>query len=124
MCLRLHIVTHCSYFVLSLCVVYSIRSAKMLRAAGIPTTIILDAAVGYVIDKVDMVLVGAEGVVENGGLINQIGSYQMAIVAKAANKPFYAVAERYIGQTNQLVRGIYNISLINSYFYTFFSLCG
>ncbi|KAG0213416.1 translation initiation factor eIF-2B subunit alpha [Mortierella sp. GBA30] len=72
-----------------------IRSAKMLRAAGIPTTIILDAAVGYVIDKVDMVLVGAEGVVENGGLINQIGSYQMAIVAKAANKPFYAVAESY-----------------------------
>ncbi|KAF9950642.1 translation initiation factor eIF-2B subunit alpha [Modicella reniformis] len=70
-----------------------IRSAKVLRAAGIPTTIILDAAVGYVIDKVDMVLVGAEGVVENGGLINQIGSYQMAIVAKAANKPFYAVAE-------------------------------
>jgi len=67
-----------------------------LRAAGIPTTIILDAAVGYVIDKVDMVLVGAEGVVENGGLINQIGSYQMAIVAKAANKPFYAVAERYV----------------------------
>ncbi|KAF9438768.1 translation initiation factor eIF-2B subunit alpha [Entomortierella beljakovae] len=72
-----------------------IRSAKVLRAAGIPTTIILDAAVGYVIDKVDMVLVGAEGVVENGGLINQIGSYQMAIVAKAANKPFYAVAESY-----------------------------
>ncbi|KAI1319127.1 translation initiation factor eIF-2B subunit alpha [Mortierella claussenii] len=72
-----------------------IRSAQVLRAAGIPTTIILDAAVGYVIDKVDMVLVGAEGVVENGGLINQIGSYQMAIVAKAANKPFYAVAESY-----------------------------
>ncbi|KAG0327124.1 translation initiation factor eIF-2B subunit alpha [Dissophora globulifera] len=72
-----------------------IQSAKVLRAAGIPTTIILDAAVGYVIDKVDMVLVGAEGVVENGGLINQIGSYQMAIVAKATNKPFYAVAESY-----------------------------
>ncbi|KAF9158686.1 translation initiation factor eIF-2B subunit alpha [Actinomortierella ambigua] len=72
-----------------------IRSAQVLRAAGIPTTIILDAAVGYVMDKVDMVLVGAEGVVENGGLINQIGSYQMAIVAKAANKPFYAVAESY-----------------------------
>lgn len=91
MCLLVHIVTHV-HTMLLLC---RIRSAKVLRAAGIPTTIILDAAVGYVIDKVDMVLVGAEGVVENGGLINQIGSYQMAIVAKAANKPFYAVAERY-----------------------------
>lgn len=78
----------------------------MLRAAGIPTTIILDAAVGYVIDKVDMVLVGAEGVVENGGLINQIGSYQMAIVAKAANKPFYAVAERYATYLRDAVFGI------------------
>lgn len=113
-----------SIFCLSLCAFYSIRSAKVLRAAGIPTTIILDAAVGYVIDKVDMVLVGAEGVVENGGLINQIGSYQMAIVAKAANKPFYAVAERYVRHTS-LVRGIYNVSFINSCFYSFsFFLCG
>jgi len=42
-----------------------------------------------------MVMVGAEGVVENGGIINQIGTYQIAVVAKAANKPFYAVTESY-----------------------------
>jgi translation initiation factor eIF-2B subunit alpha len=45
-------------------------------------------------DKVDMVFVGAEGVVENGGVINQIGTYQIALVAKALGKPVYAVAER------------------------------
>ncbi|RIA87974.1 translation initiation factor eIF-2B subunit alpha [Glomus cerebriforme] len=72
-----------------------IRSTKILRKAGIPATIILDTAVGYVIDKVDAVFVGAEGVVENGGLINAIGTYQLAVVAKAANKPFYAVIESY-----------------------------
>ncbi|KAG9302783.1 hypothetical protein G9A89_009560 [Geosiphon pyriformis] len=72
-----------------------VRSAKILRKAGIPATVILDTAVGYVIDKVDAVFVGAEGVVENGGLINAIGSYQLAIVAKAASKPFYAVIESY-----------------------------
>lgn len=44
----------------------------ILRKSGIPATLILDAAVGYFIEKVDMVLVGAEGVVENGGVINQV----------------------------------------------------
>ncbi|KAJ1977954.1 translation initiation factor eIF-2B subunit alpha [Dimargaris verticillata] len=71
------------------------RTAEKLHQAGIPCTVILDCAVGYVMEKVDFVLVGAEGVVENGGLINQIGTYQLSVVAKAANKPFYAVAESY-----------------------------
>lgn len=48
----------------------------------------------YVMDKVDLVLVGSEAVVESGGLINAVGSNQMAIIAKAANKPVYAMAER------------------------------
>ena len=40
-------------------------------------------------------LVGAEGVVESGGIINKIGTYTMAISAKAMNKPFYVVAESF-----------------------------
>lgn len=55
---------------------------------------VLDSAVAYVMDNVDFVLVGSEAVVESGGLINAVGSHQMAIIAKAANKPFYALAER------------------------------
>ena len=47
-------------------------------------------------DKVDFVLVGSEAVVESGGLINATGSNQIAIIAKHANKPFYALAERYV----------------------------
>jgi len=46
-------------------------------------------------DKVDFVLVGSEAVVESGGLVNAVGSNQIAIIARAANKPFYALAERY-----------------------------
>ncbi|KAG5353937.1 hypothetical protein C0989_011425 [Termitomyces sp. Mn162] len=46
-------------------------------------------------EKVDFVLVGSEAVVESGGLINAVGSNQIAIIAKAANKPFYALAESY-----------------------------
>jgi len=46
-------------------------------------------------DKVDFVLVGSEAVVESGGLVNAVGSNQIAIIARAANKPFYALAESY-----------------------------
>lgn len=42
-----------------------------------------------------MVLVGAEGVVESGGIINKIGTYTMALSARAMNKPFYVVAESF-----------------------------
>ncbi|KAG5715233.1 Translation initiation factor eIF-2B subunit alpha [Termitomyces sp. T112] len=72
-----------------------IKTAEALTAAGIPSTVILDSAVAYVMEKVDFVLVGSEAVVESGGLINAVGSNQIAIIAKAANKPFYALAESY-----------------------------
>jgi translation initiation factor eIF-2B subunit alpha len=72
-----------------------IRTAEELTAAGVPSTVILDSAVAYVMDKVDFVLVGSEAVVESGGLVNAVGSNQIAIIARAANKPFYALAESY-----------------------------
>ncbi|KAI4889384.1 hypothetical protein NFI96_034084 [Prochilodus magdalenae] len=69
--------------------------ADKLRRLNIPVTIVLDAAVGYIMEKVDLVIVGAEGVVESGGIINKIGTYQMAVCSKAHNKPFYVVAESF-----------------------------
>ncbi|XDV19707.1 hypothetical protein PO909_025129 [Leuciscus waleckii] len=69
--------------------------AQKLRKLNIPVTIVLDAAVGYIMEKVDLVIVGAEGVVESGGVINKIGTYQMAVCSKAHNKPFYVVAESF-----------------------------
>lgn len=72
-----------------------LRTYEELTAAGIPCTVVLDSAVSYVMNKVDFVLVGSEAVVESGGLINAVGSNQIAIIAKAANVPFYALAESY-----------------------------
>lgn len=45
--------------------------------------------------RVNLVLVGAEGVVENGGIINKLGSYMVAIAAKEHAIPFYVAAESY-----------------------------
>lgn len=50
----------------------SIQTAEKLGEAGIPTTVILDSAVGYFMEQTDMVIVGAEGVVENGGIVNSV----------------------------------------------------
>ncbi|XP_062874334.1 translation initiation factor eIF-2B subunit alpha [Trichomycterus rosablanca] len=69
--------------------------AEKLQKLNIPVTVVLDAAVGYIMEKVDLVIVGAEGVVESGGIINKIGTYQMAVCSKAHNKPFYVVAESF-----------------------------
>ncbi|ABN66974.2 translation initiation factor eIF-2B alpha subunit (GCN3) [Scheffersomyces stipitis CBS 6054] len=69
--------------------------AKKLREAEIPVEVIVDNAVGYIIHKVDKILVGAEGVAESGGIINHIGSYQIGCLAKVNNKPFYVVTESH-----------------------------
>ncbi|XP_054916594.1 translation initiation factor eIF-2B subunit alpha-like, partial [Poeciliopsis prolifica] len=71
------------------------QMAEALKKLNVPVTVVLDAAVGYVLEKVDLVIVGAEGVVESGGIINKIGTYQMALCSKAHNKPFYVVAESF-----------------------------
>lgn len=68
---------------------------KILNENNIPCTVILDSAVGYIMERVDMILFGAEAVVESGGIINKIGSFQLAVMAKAMNKPVYAAAESY-----------------------------
>lgn len=69
--------------------------ALQLAQAGIPTRLIPDSAVGVTMEAVDMCLVGAEGVMENGGIINKVGTFQIALVAGALQKPFYVAVESY-----------------------------
>ena len=42
-----------------------------------------------------MVMLGAEGVVENGGIISGMGTYQLGVLAKAAGKPVYVCTESH-----------------------------
>ncbi|CAF0956147.1 unnamed protein product [Adineta steineri] len=66
-----------------------------LEAIGIPSICILDASVAYVMEKVTFVLMGAEAVVESGGVINKIGTFNIAIAAHEMNKPFYVASESF-----------------------------
>ena len=71
------------------------KVAEQLIRSGIPCTLVLDSAIAYKMLDIDLVLVGADGVVESGGIINQIGTYQIALVAHALETPFYVAAESY-----------------------------
>ncbi|KAG8825027.1 translation initiation factor eIF-2B subunit alpha [Serendipita sp. 401] len=72
-----------------------IKTHEILTKAEIPCTIILDSAVAYTMDKVDMVMVGCEAVVESGGIVNAIGSCQISMIARVFNKPVHVLAESY-----------------------------
>ncbi|XP_023943571.1 translation initiation factor eIF-2B subunit alpha [Bicyclus anynana] len=71
------------------------RMHKELVAAGIEATLILDSAVGYIMEQVDIVMLGAEGVTESGGIINKIGTYTLAMAALELKKPVYVLTESF-----------------------------
>ena len=58
------------------------KAAKVYADAGIPTTVVLDSAVGYVMERADLVVVGDEGVAENGVIVDKMGTYGMGIAAR------------------------------------------
>ena len=66
-------------------------SAYEMKAYGIPHTVIVDGASGYVMQtrQIDACLVGCDRVAANGDVANKIGTYNLAIVARAHNVPFY-----------------------------------
>merc|ERR1719237_965667 len=51
---------------------------KKLEAEGLNCELVEDMGVGVAMHKADCVLLGAEGVVETGGVVNQLGSYTVA----------------------------------------------
>lgn len=73
----------------------SADNIKALRERDIPVATIPPTAIAYCLDQVTQCFVGAEGVVENGGIISRMGTYQMGMLAKAAGKPFYVVSESH-----------------------------
>jgi len=66
-----------------------------LSGPNIRLTTIDNSEVGYIMETIDLVLVGAEAVVKNGGIINQVGTLSIAICAKEMNKPMYVLAESF-----------------------------
>ncbi|MYD08479.1 MAG: S-methyl-5-thioribose-1-phosphate isomerase [Chloroflexi bacterium] len=69
-------------------------SAWELEQLGVSYDIIPDTAAGYYMQQgeVSIILVGADRVAANGDFANKIGTYQLAVMARAHDIPFYTVA--------------------------------
>jgi methylthioribose-1-phosphate isomerase len=68
-------------------------TAWELVNAGIPVTVVADTAAGAAMagGLVDAVLVGCDRVAANGDTANKIGTYSLAVLARANRIPFYVV---------------------------------
>jgi methylthioribose-1-phosphate isomerase len=68
-------------------------TAWELKRATFDVTIIADNMVAQLMHegKIDKVIVGADNLAQNGDIANKIGTYQIAILAKHFNIPFYVL---------------------------------
>ena len=69
-------------------------TAWELRRDGIPATLITDNAAGSLMARgaIDRVIVGADRVAANGDVANKIGTYTLAVLARAHEIPFLVAA--------------------------------
>jgi methylthioribose-1-phosphate isomerase len=65
-----------------------------LQQLGIPFTLITDNMAAHFMarGKVDLAMVGADRIAANGDTANKIGTYGVAVLARAHELPFYVVA--------------------------------
>jgi methylthioribose-1-phosphate isomerase len=69
-------------------------TAWELHKGGIPLTLITDNMVGHFLKtgKVGAIVTGADRIASNGDTANKIGTYQIAVLARENNVPFYIAA--------------------------------
>ncbi len=69
-------------------------TAWELMQAGVDVTVICDNMAAQVMreGKIQLVLVGADRIAANGDTANKIGTYSLAVLAKAHEIPFYVAA--------------------------------
>jgi methylthioribose-1-phosphate isomerase len=69
-------------------------TAWELHKDGIPVTVLCDGMAGHLFQKraVDVCIVGADRIARNGDVANKIGTYQVAVLARAHEVPFYVAA--------------------------------
>jgi len=66
-------------------------TAWELQQDNIPVTLIADSAAGLLMSRgeIDAVIVGADRVAANGDVVNKIGTYGVAVLARRHDIPFY-----------------------------------
>jgi methylthioribose-1-phosphate isomerase len=69
-------------------------TAWELLRCGVPVTVITDSMAGWAMSNgmVSCVVVGADRIAANGDVANKVGTYSVAVLARAHGVPFYVAA--------------------------------
>jgi translation initiation factor eIF-2B subunit delta len=59
------------------------------------TNLITDSAMGKFIKEIDVMFVGIDSILQDGTIINKIGTYPLAVLASETNKEIYAVGDSF-----------------------------
>ncbi|WP_418285988.1 ribose 1,5-bisphosphate isomerase [Halorubrum sp. DTA46] len=68
-------------------------TAEQLRDIGVPVTLIVDSAARRYLNEVDHVIVGADSIAADGGVINKIGTSGLAVNARERGVPIMTAAQ-------------------------------
>jgi ribose 1,5-bisphosphate isomerase len=70
-----------------------VAAAQALAEAGLDVTLAPDMAMGAFVGEASAVVLGADSIRADGSVVNKVGSYPLALVAREAGVPVYALAE-------------------------------
>lgn len=84
--------------------------AEMLAGLGYHVSYIVDAAVGFMMDRVDLVLLGADQIHKNY-FVNKIGTYAIALFCREKGKQLHVLADsRKIVRATVDPASLYNVN--------------
>ena len=102
--------------------------AENLIQLGVNVKLITEAMIANEIKNIDAAVIGADSILQNGNVINKVGSRILAITSKYYNKPFYVLSDKsktsntnFINQKDRPVEEIWDsnkrkIEIENYYF--------
>lgn len=70
-----------------------LETARLLADKGISVTVIIDAAIGMFMKDVDKVVIGADAILADYSIVNKVGSFPIALIAREYRVPVIVVAE-------------------------------
>jgi translation initiation factor eIF-2B subunit delta len=76
-------------------VAYGVRVAAWLKERGVACDVVSDERMADALDGAALVLVGADRVLPDGALVNGSPSGRLAVAARHAGVPFYAMCEAF-----------------------------
>jgi ribose 1,5-bisphosphate isomerase len=88
-------------------------TANILTKAGIPTTMVVDSAMRWVLKNkaVDMVVTGADAITSEGTVLNKIGSRLLALATAESHVPYYIATPLLKYDTETIVGHLTKIEL-------------